>query len=278
LLDKTNVKYVLSATSGMDHVDFNFLTKANIACLDAKGGNAQSVSDYVMSIVSEQADNLNGNLVGIIGVGEVGGRVAQTLREFQFNVLCHDPLRASSEKDFDSHSLLDLQKCDIISLHVPLTFTLPNPTYHLIDHSFLSSLTPNTLIINTSRGGVINENALIENEYNLRICLDVFKNEPTPDKKVLDLCLSATPHIAGHAIEAKWRTSLMIYRKLCLMLGYPYKDTDYDHLLDAQKKPLSLSDFKKHYSTKIETKALKKMQSKEDFVNLRKSHLRHEQT
>lgn len=276
LLEGTSIQYVLSATSGTDHIDKAYLKDNQITCIDAKGGNAQSVCDYVLSLIAARTDQLNGKTVGIIGVGEVGKRVKLALTHLGFSVKLCDPIRAHVEKDFEHTQLDEMAECDVITLHVPYTLMGTFSTHHLIDAAFLSKLKSNTLLINTSRGGVIDETAVLNNRKPIMLCLDVYEEEPLPSPAILSYCDSATPHIAGHAVESKHRSTLIIYRSLCSILGIPPQISPYDKLLTTQVSPSSLEAYNEHYSSKNESEKTKMISSKSDFYLIRQSHIRHE--
>lgn len=278
LLHSTSIKYVLTATSGTDHIDRDYLQQRNIVCIDAKGGNAQSVCDYVLSLIAERVDCIHGKTVGIIGVGEVGKRVSDTLSKQGFSVRLSDPFRASYAPNFKHEPLENLTDCAIISAHVPFTKDGPFPTHHLINKAFLQKLLPNTLLINTARGGVFDEKALLNLSTPMMVCLDVFEEEPLPDANILSYCDSATPHIAGHAYEAKIRSSLLIYRKICEHLSISPQNTPFDKLLTRIESIPTLSQYRHYYSTRHETQHLKRIKTKQDFISLRKKHQRHEFT
>ena len=135
--------------------------------------------------------------IGIIGYGNIGSKLKRALDFFSFKNYIYDP--------FLEHNFLvnlkKIQTCDLISIHVPLTFDTNFPTSNLIDKSFLMEMNSKTLI-NTSRGGVVNEQDLIEfNKINY--ISDVWLNEPIPSKEIIDFSLISTPHIAGHSFDGK---------------------------------------------------------------------------
>lgn len=223
LLGGTSVKFVGSVTAGADHLDIDWLTSAGIAYSVAGGFNAPPVADYVVSVVAAlQKENLlvsqpkKAKLkAAVIGVGHVGKLVAARLRLLNFDVVLCDPWRAQEEPDFLSTPLEKLSNLDLISLHVPLAKTGPHPTYHFIDKQFLSQQKAGCVLLNASRGSVINTKDLLKYGEHLHWCFDVWEHEPKIAKDVLERALIATPHIAGYSVQSKIRGIDMIYRIAC---------------------------------------------------------------
>jgi erythronate-4-phosphate dehydrogenase len=216
LLANTRVKFVGSMTAGADHLDIPWLEQAGIAWCTAAGFNAPPVADYVISTLAAlQRKTLllqQPRTAAVIGVGHVGKLVAAQLALLNFTVILCDPLRAAQEPDFNSVSLTDIADVDLISLHVPLTKTGEHPTYHCINADFLRRQKPGCVIINASRGAVIDSAALLQHGSTLHWCLDVWEREPHIDKEILAQCIFATPHIAGYSLQSKIRGMEMLYQ------------------------------------------------------------------
>lgn len=265
---QSNPTLIATATSGSDHLDKAYLLTNRIPWIDAKGANAQSVCDYVCSIITHPKVSLPGQKIGIIGVGQVGSKVKQALAALSFDIICYDPIRALAEPGFSQATLHDIAQCDLITLHVPLTTSGPYPTFGMLDSGFLNALNPHTVLINTSRGEVINIDALMQLGTPLQLCFDVFPNEPHCDPALIQKCLIATPHIAGHAIEAKQRAVLMIYKKLFAFYGQVAPSTIHDYLLQKQHFTYKASP----YDPFLETALLQQCPSAEQFIKLRKQH------
>lgn len=220
LLAGSKVKYVGSVTAGADHLDTRWLDQAGIAWNVAAGFNAPPVADYVVSVIA--AMQLKGDLpaernlkAAVIGVGNVGRLVVERLRLLGFDITLCDPVRAETEQDFVSVPLHELSGFDLISLHVPLMHAGQFPTYHFIDRNFLQRQKPGCVLINASRGAVINTEDLMQHGAHLHWCLDVWEHEPKINKAVLELAHIATPHIAGYSVQSKIRGVDMIYRLAC---------------------------------------------------------------
>ena len=225
LLDGSPVRFVGSATTGTDHVDTEYLNEAGIAFVHAPGANAASVADYVVAALVELSvragEPLRGKTVGIVGCGHIGSRLARRLPALGLDVLRNDPPRAAAAQG-QAHGFVSLSQvleaADIVTLHVPLTRTGPHPTYHLIDDSALEALSPDTWLVNTSRGAVVDPDGLrahLEHGPLGAAVIDVWADEPAPDPKLVRRVDLATPHIAGYAFDGKVRGTAMVYQALC---------------------------------------------------------------
>ncbi len=224
LLKNTRIKFVGSVTSGIDHIDRNYLRKNGIKLVYAPGCNANSVAEYVLAalIILSQKKNfcMDKKTIGIIGVGNVGKRVARICTCLGIKFLLNDPPKFNRTKDKKFISLINPKEADIITLHVPLTFTGKYKTYHMVDEEFLKKLNPGTILINTARGSVIDEKALLRFTGKLGgLILDVWENEPNINTDLLKVADIATPHIAGYSIEGKLRGTMMVYKRLCQLLN-----------------------------------------------------------
>ncbi len=177
-------KLVATATSGSDHLDKTWLDHNKVKWVDAIGSNARSVSDYVLHLLFHKHISLTGKMIGIIGVGHVGNLLNKTLLSLGFQTVTYDPPRAEKDPSFQSASYDDLFKCDALSLHIPLNLTGKHKTLNFIDNSFLKKCKENCLLINSSRGEVIKESALLKASH-LQFCLDVFCNEPSVNPNII---------------------------------------------------------------------------------------------
>ncbi len=215
LLGHSSVSFVGSVTSGADHLDRTWLTRAGIEWRIAKGCNAMAVVEYVICVIAVL--NTMGFLAqekpraAVIGVGEIGSKVVSTLTQLGFDVLQCDPLRAQQEPDFPHTPFEKIEQVDLISFHVPLTRDHDYSTYHLVNKRFLQQQQSNCVLINTSRGDIIPFSELKRYGQHLLWCLDVFEDEPDIDLAILQQALIATPHIAGYSVQSKHRGIHMIY-------------------------------------------------------------------
>ncbi len=220
------VKFIATATSGSEHLDKDALKAHGIPWAAAKGSNAVSVSEWVTAVLLLHAVRnkkaLKGLTVGIIGVGEVGSRVAAYAEALGLKPVLCDPPRAERDKSFQSASYEEALTCDVVTLHTDLTTEGPYKTYHLIDAEKLSKIKEGAVLIQASRGAVIESAPLRERLMrvrNLDYYADVWEGEPCPDKDILCCAQIATPHIAGYSWDGKLRGTEMIYDAVCTFLG-----------------------------------------------------------
>ena len=232
LLDGSRVRFVGTTTIGTDHVDLDWLEAAGIRFSAAPGCNANSVAEYVLSVLSLHAErrglaDWSQLSVGIVGVGNVGGELAHKLERLGFDVRLCDPPRADrEEEDQEFVSLEEAMKCDVVSLHTPLTREGDHPTLHMIGHPELEALGANQLLINAGRGEVIDSSALLArlDQGNApTVALDVWEQEPRIHPELVDRVWLATPHIAGYSLEGKVQGTEMIYQALSQFLGLPVR-------------------------------------------------------
>jgi len=225
LLNNSKVKFVGTATIGRDHIDQEYLTSQGIFFTDAAGCNADAVAEYVFTslfeIASEKQFILSEKSIGIIGVGNIGGRVSKLASSLGMKILKNDPPLKRLTKREDYIEVDEILECDIITLHVPLNMDGNDKTFHLFDHQKLEKLKEDTILINASRGAVINNKALLEikNKNNLYTVLDVWENEPNINNDLLQKTNIATPHIAGYSYEGKVNGTVMLYHALCNFLN-----------------------------------------------------------
>ncbi|WP_448652414.1 4-phosphoerythronate dehydrogenase PdxB [Pseudomonas fluorescens] len=226
LLEGTQVRFVGTCTIGTDHLDLDYFKQASITWSSAPGCNARGVVDYVLGSLQTLAEiegaDLNQRTYGVVGAGEVGGRLVKVLKALGWNVLVCDPPRQIAE-DGDYVSLEQIvEQCDVISLHTPLIKSGNGSTWHLFDRERLNRLKPGTWLINASRGPVVDNAALREvllEREDLQAVLDVWEGEPEVDVDLADLCVLATPHIAGYSLDGKQRGTAQIYQAFCAHLG-----------------------------------------------------------
>ncbi|MCY4045978.1 MAG: 4-phosphoerythronate dehydrogenase [Cellvibrionales bacterium] len=221
LLKTSQVVFVGSCTIGTDHVDLEWLASNNIHFANAPGCNANAVVDYVVTAMLSEFSltELRAKTVGVLGAGQVGSRLVKRLDQLAIPSRVCDPFVAVANDSLD-----DVLACDVISLHVPLTRSVEYATYHLIDAVALSQLKEGAMLINTSRGQVIDEEALsyAVNRLSIKAVLDVFASEPVPDNELLSKLLIKTPHIAGYSVQGKLRGSLQVFEALFQFLGRAY--------------------------------------------------------
>lgn len=222
LLEGSSVRFVGTCTIGTDHLDIDYFEQAGIAWASAPGCNARGVVDYVLGSLLALAEGegveLKRRRYGVIGAGEVGGRLVEVLRGLGWDVRVCDPLRQTRELG----EFVDLEEiiseCDVISLHTPLTLEGEHSTFHLLDSDVLQRLQPGTWLINAARGAVVDNAALLEllaQRTDIQAVLDVWEGEPQVDVALAELCWIATPHIAGYSLDGKLRGTAQIYQAFC---------------------------------------------------------------
>ena len=226
LLEHSRVRFVATATIGCEHVDMDYLQTRGIGFASAPGSNANSVAEYVvaalLAVGQKYRITLPGKSIGIVGVGNVGSRVAAKCRALGLRTVLNDPPLARHTGDPKYRPLEDVLGCDFVTLHTPLTKDGPDGTFHLADRALLERLRPGTVFLNTSRGGVHDTLALKAAMVQGRlkaVVLDVWENEPNIDQDLLRKVDLSTPHIAGYSFDGKVAGLIMIYKAVCKHLG-----------------------------------------------------------
>ena len=243
LKNALKLKFIGRLGVGLDNIDTGYCKSKNIHVQPATGMNADSVAEYVvsssMSLIKKipmfhngtvkgewprttiKSFEINQKYLGIIGFGTIGKKVAEYSSKNGLKILAYDPyVKEINNKEIDvklSNLKEIFEKSDIISIHLPLT----DETKNIINKSSFSQMKNKPIIINTSRGGIINENDLIEayNKNNISgFALDVFEKEPIESefyKKIkLGMNCILTPHISGVTTESNIRVSDYIVKKI----------------------------------------------------------------
>lgn len=223
LLEGSRVRFIATATIGFDHIDTEYCKQAGIEWTNAPGCNSASVAQYIQSSLlvwkSVRNKRLDELTIGIIGVGNVGSKVAKVAQDFGMRVLLNDLPREEKEgtKRFSSLEKI-AEECDIITFHVPLYKEGKYKTFHLADDVFFQSLKRKPVIINTSRGEVIQTDALLK-ALNSRMIsdtiIDVWEHEPEINRDLLEKAFIGTPHIAGYSADGKANATRMSLDAIC---------------------------------------------------------------
>lgn len=217
LLSGSKVGLVVTATIGYDHLDTAYLEQAGIQWTNCPGCNASSVRQYVHNALFAIGKLKAGLVAGVVGVGHVGSLVADDLTHEGLRVLRCDPPKG------EPATLEDIaENADIITFHTPLTFDGDCPTYHMADRKFFERLKHKPVIINSSRGGVVDEKALLDalESGKVSACvIDTWEGEPKIDSDLLDKAVIATPHIAGYSADGKANATRMALEAVCRFLG-----------------------------------------------------------
>lgn len=256
LLEGSKVEFVATATIGIDHLDTEWLDSAGIHWVNCPGCNASSVGQYVETSLM-RLSLTSGVTVGIVGCGHVGKEVKKVCERMGLKMLINDPYVADP-----SYVSLDdiIRHADIITFHVPLTFKGEHPTHMMADSGFFDRLVsrgrPLECIINTSRGGIIDEKLLIralDRGVIKHAVIDTWEGEPDINRQLMERADIATPHIAGYSADGKVKADNMVIDALCchfgiknpgevvppsLPDGFIYKGSAldlYDPLVDSQK-------------------------------------------
>lgn len=232
LLAGSQVKFVGTCTIGTDHLDLDYLAAQGIGWASAPGCNARGVVDYVLGALLTLAErdgvSLTQRCYGVVGAGQVGSRLVQVLRGLGWQVLVCDPPRQQREGgDYVDLATL-LERCDVVSLHTPLTALGDWPTQHLIGAEQLQRLTVGSWLINASRGAVLDNQALkqfLAQRSDVRAVLDVWEGEPLVDVELAQHCDIATAHIGGYSLDGKIRGTEQIYQAFCQNFAVPAKAT-----------------------------------------------------
>lgn len=225
LLQGSRVRFVATATSGVDHVDQPWLAQQGVGFASAHGSNANAVAEWfvitLLTMTEWRPHGPAGLTVGVVGVGAVGSIVARYAEALGCQVLrCDPPLeRAGGEGFVSLQEVLD--QCDVLTTHTPLTRDGLDPTWHLIDAAALDRLKPGALVLNASRGEVVDGDALLERVATGRLtaALDVLEDEPACRPHHIAAAHIVSPHVAGHSLDAKVNGTRMVYEAACAHLG-----------------------------------------------------------
>jgi len=245
LLADSRVKFVGTCTIGTDHLDTAYLEQQNIQYANAPGCNAKAVVDYVLScllVLQESTQKKWQDLsVGIVGAGNVGGRLYNTLKALGMDVIAYDP---NLEAFNGEQNQIDVWQQDVVTLHTPITRDGDHATYHLVDQAKLESMKKDACLINSCRGAVVDNQALLNHlnkQPKFNVILDVFEDEPCPSDALLKACLLATPHIAGYSLDGKYGGTAMIYDAVCDVLALPKRLKLAQLISEAPIRKLSFS-------------------------------------
>jgi erythronate-4-phosphate dehydrogenase len=232
LLEGTNVRFIASATIGYDHIDTAFCHANNIFWTNAAGCNSSSVQQYIAAALFHLAEELKFELshktIGIVGVGNVGSKVARLCTALGMHVLLNDPPRERCEGSKGFVSLDTIVKdAEIVTFHVPLNMDGDDRTFHLVDEKLLSKFRKSQVLINSSRGEVVDSEALkvsLQGKMLAECVLDVWEREPEMDTQLLGLVEIGTPHIAGYSIDGKANGTSMSVQAFSRFFGLDLND------------------------------------------------------
>lgn len=227
LLDNSKVRAIFTATIGFDHIDIDYCKRHNIYWTNAPGCNAKSVQQYMASAFAELhfrlGKTLKNSIIAIVGVGNVGSKIEELANLLGMQVLRVDPLRAEREGCAKFTPYNDaLATADIVTFHTPLTFDGKFATHHLFNAKSLELLKHGAIVINTSRGEVVDTQSITKGIDEGKISaaiIDVWENEPEISRELIERAFIATPHIAGYSIDSKRNGSAMSIASLSRFFG-----------------------------------------------------------
>lgn len=221
LLAHSSVRFVATATAGMNHIDTGWCGRNGIIAANAPGCNPMGVVQYLFTSLFYVAElkgiRLEGRRLGIIGAGNIGGKVAALAGAFGMVPIVCDPPRAAAEGGAGFHDLRELlEMSDIVTLHVPLY----RGTYKMADDNFFRKMPKNTIFVNASRGDVVDERALLSARESLSaLVLDVWHNEPNVSRTLVESADVSTPHIAGYSLAGKLNATAAVVRAFADFAG-----------------------------------------------------------
>lgn len=219
LLEGSSVRLIVTATIGFDHIDLEWCAAHGIEVRTAAGCNARGVLQWVAAVLvflsREQGWEPCERTLGIVGVGHVGSLVREYAAAWGFGVVCCDPLRAAREGG-DFVSLEEVaRRADIVTFHTPLDAS----TRHSADAALLGALRPDAVVLNSSRGPVVDGRALLASGH--PFALDVWEHEPCLDGELLARAAIATPHVAGYSEQGKATATAMSVAAVARFFGWP---------------------------------------------------------
>ena len=232
LLHGSKVRLIVTATIGYDHIDTKYCDDNDIKWVNAPGCNSGGVQQWFMAALllyaKENDIDLTRRTMGIVGIGNVGSKIVKFADALGMFVILNDPPREEIEGSCIYRGIETIQReCDIISFHVPLNYSGKFKTLHMVNQYFLSELSPNTILINSSRGEVMNSVDITKAWVEKRIqgvLLDVWENEPHISKELL-----------------KKIREQFYYIDYCPYLGLPFEDWFPDDTILSAKKKIKIN-------------------------------------
>ncbi|MDE6008316.1 MAG: 4-phosphoerythronate dehydrogenase [Muribaculaceae bacterium] len=261
LLKDSGVKLVATATIGTDHIDSEWCRANGITVCNAAGCNAPGVAQYVWAALLRNGFDISSHTLGVIGKGHIGTIVADWGRKAGARVIVCDPPRKRARYDDEDYLPLEtlLKEADAVTLHTPLTKGGIDNTFHLIGEKELQLIKPGSILINASRGPVVDNSAWAEATQRkvIRSIVDVWEGEPSIDSRLLENAIVATPHIAGYSREGKERATRMALEAVEKEFGV---NIDKSGLEGDYKVPSTVGKLEKvvdSYDPAIDTEALR---------------------
>ncbi len=229
LLEGSSIRFIGTATIGTDHINLDWCRQKGIRVASAPGCNAGAVMQYVASAIVSYCNvrqcNPREKVLGIVGLGHVGSRVKRLGEALGMEVIVNDPplqQAGAIDQSIPLHEII--RRSDIISLHVPYSESGPFATRQLINRDNIVEMRPDACLIQTSRGGVIDERAVAgfrDRNRNFCYVADVWENEPHINREFLNQCFLSTPHIAGYSIDGKRNATQALLSELAGFFNWP---------------------------------------------------------
>jgi len=253
LLEGTSVKILLTATIGYDHIDTDYCQNAGIIWKNMPGCNSGSVMQYIggtlNSLQKKHGFRFEDKCIGIVGVGNVGKKVGKLCESLGMRVMLCDPPRVEKEGICGYISMEGIfRECDIISLHVPLIEIGNHPSLHLINQESIKKINRGSILINTSRGEVVESEAAkeaLKKGILSDIAFDVWENEPNIDKELVNLAHIATPHIAGYSADGKANGTKGCIHAIAAYFRLPLKNWEPNDIPKKQEMTITIDEAEK---------------------------------
>ncbi|MCF0214571.1 MAG: 4-phosphoerythronate dehydrogenase [Muribaculaceae bacterium] len=253
LLEGSRVKFIATATIGLDHIDRDWCADNGIFATNAPGCNAPGVAQWVFAAIAQCLPDCRPQetTLGIVGVGHIGRVVEAWARAIGFRVLLNDPPREAAEGPEGFVSLDTIaREADIVTFHTPLSRPpYPWPSWHLCGADFLSKLERKPVILNAARGPVVDTASLIA-AYKAgltgKLAIDTWEGEPVISKELMNIATVATPHIAGYSLQGKQRATAMTVNYFREFIGLP-RDKQLEAAIRMPEAPASVADVARSY-------------------------------
>lgn len=272
LLEGSGVKLVATATIGTDQIDIPWCESHGIEVASSPGCNAPGVAQYVWSALLRLGfDPAKGERLGIVGCGNIGSIVRFWGENLGAEVWINDPPKQRAGIPGNYHSLKEiLRECRAVTFHTPLTRTGTDPTFHLLDAAGLDLIGKDHILVNASRGAVVDNKALLDRlhrDKSLRTAIDVWENEPALDPDLLELVDYGTFHIAGYSRQGKQRATRMVLEALENKFGIDIDKSGLEPPYNITASPLpSARDILDSYDPAADSEPLKKDPDKFDYL------------
>lgn len=273
LLEGSNVKLVGTGTIGFDHIDREWCASKGITTVNAAGCNAPAVAQYVISSLLRAGYDPRKHLLGVVGKGHIGSIVTEIARRSGGEVMVCDPPRAKEGYMDERYRSLNelLSACDAVTFHVPLTHDGEFSTHHLLNEGNISLLKDDAMVVNASRGGVIDEESVLQGgRPGQKWIIDTWEGEPFVNREMLSKAFIATPHIAGYSEEGKQRATRRMIEALNSRFGL---DIATDGLAQYDFNPQSLSAWEIAESFDPSEEMEKLIAASDDFETQRDSYI-----